>query len=432
MNRREFLRLSGAGLAGAALLGAASCGGGEQGQGGPDITFTFGPDKVVPDLVDQFNEQNDSGIQVTYREMPADTGQYFDQLQTELQSGASEIDVIAGDVTWPAQLAANGWVIDLSDRFTEDMREDFLSAPLQTNTYEGRVYGVPWQVGAGMLYYRSDLLEKSGFSGPPKTWDELKEQAQKVQQDSGSEYGYVFQGADYEGGVVNGLEYIWTHGGEVLDQEGSESVAIDSPESTEALRTERSMLEDGIAPQGVTTYKEQESQQAFLRGDAVFLRYWPNAYELLSDESQSSISPEQVGIAPLPVSSAGKQSFSALGGWGMLINAASQNQDAAWEFIEFMTAYDQLKFRAMEGGYLPSRHSLYSDGELLDAVRIMELGWEAIQNSRPRPVSPYYSDMSVKMAEQFNASLNGETSPEEAVSTLQSELSEIIRQAGEA
>ena len=431
MNRREFLRLSGAGLAGAALLGAASCGGGEQGQGGPDITFTFGPDKVVPDLVDQFNEQNDSGIQVTYREMPADTGQYFDQLQTELQSGASEIDVIAGDVTWPAQLAANGWVIDLSDRFTEDMREDFLSAPLQTNTYEGRVYGVPWQVGAGMLYYRSDLLEQSGFSGPPKSWDELKEQAQKVQQDSGSEYGYVFQGADYEGGVVNGLEYIWTHGGEVLDQEGL-SVAIDSPESTEALRTERSMLEDGIAPQGVTTYKEQESQQAFLRGDAVFLRYWPNAYELLSDESQSSISPEQVGIAPLPVSSAGNQSFSALGGWGMLINAASQYLDAAWEFIEFMTAYDQLKFRAMKGGYLPSRHSLYSDGELLDEVRIMELGWEAIQNSRPRPVSPYYSDMSVKMAEQFNASLNGETSPEEAVSTLQSELSEIIRQVGEA
>ena len=430
MKRREFLKLSGAGLAGAALLGTASCGGGGGEQGG--ITFTFGPDEVVPDLVSQFNEQNESGIQVTYREMPADSTQYLNQLQTELQSGASEIDVIAGDVTWPAQLAASGWVTDLSDRFTEDMREDFLPAPLQANTYEGRVYGVPWQVGAGMLYYRSDLLEQSGFSEPPTTWEELKEQAQKVQQDSGTESGYVFQGADYEGAVVNSLEYIWTHGGNVLDQEDSEQVIIESPETVEALRMERSMLADGVAPQGVSTYKEQESQEAFLRGDAVFMRFWPNAYALLSDESQSSISPEQVGIAPLPVSSVENQSFSGLGGWGMLINAASQNQDAAWEFVEFMTASEQLKFRAMEGGYLPSRLSLYDDRELLDKVRVMELGREAIENTRPRPVSPYYADMSLRMAEQFNASLNGEVSPEEATSTLQSELSEIIRQAGEA
>jgi len=253
-----------------------------------------------------------------------------------------------------------------------------------------------------------------------------------VQQDSGTESGYVFQGADYEGAVVNSLEYIWTHGGDVLDQEDSEQVIIDSPETVEALRMERSMLADGVAPQGVSTYKEQESQEAFLRGEAVFMRYWPNAYALLSDESQSSIRPEQVGIAPLPVSSVENQSFSGLGGWGMLINAASQNQDAAWEFVEFMTASEQLKFRAMEGGYLPSRLSLYDDRELLDEVRVMELGREAIENTRPRPVSPYYADMSLRMAEQFNASLNGEVSPEEATSTLQSELSEIIRQAGEA
>lgn len=426
------MKLSGAGLAGATLIGTAGCGDDEQSGGDGSITFTFGPDEVVPKLVDQFNQQNEGSIQVAYREMPADSTQYLNQLQTEFQARASDIDIIAGDVIWPAQLAANGWIVDLSERFTEDMREDFLSGPIQANTYEGKVYGVPWQVGAGMLYYRKDLLEQSGFSEPPKTWDELKEQARKAQRDAGTEFGYVFQGADYEGGVVNGLEYVWTHGGDVLDQEDPERVVVDSPESIEALRTERSMIEDGAAPQAITSYKEQESQAAFLRGDAVFLRFWPNAYALLSDESQSSIRPEQVDIAPLPVASEGDQSFSALGGWGLLINAASQNQDAAWEFVKFMTASEQLKFRAMEGGYLPSRRSLYDDRELLDEVRVMELGWEAIKNTRPRPVSPYYSDMSLEMAEQFNASLNDEISPEEAISTLQSELSNIAEQAGGA
>ena len=81
-----------------------------------------------------------------------------------------------------------------------------------------------------MLYYRKDLLEQSGFSEPPKTWEELKEMAEKVVQDSGTRYGFVFQGANNESGVCNGLEYIWTHGGEVLDPNG-DKVIIDSPES---------------------------------------------------------------------------------------------------------------------------------------------------------------------------------------------------------
>ncbi len=53
---------------------------------------------------------------------------------------------------------------------------------------------------------------------------------------------------------------------------------------------------------------------------------------------------------------------------------------------------------------------------------------EAAENTKPRPVSPYYSDMSLRMAEQFNASLSGEVSPEETTQTLQEELEQIIEQ----
>jgi ABC-type glycerol-3-phosphate transport system substrate-binding protein len=84
---------------------------------------------TLQDLVDKFNEEHKGEFQVRYREMPADTGQYFDQLRTELQAAASEIDVIGGDVIWPAQFAANGWILDVSDRFPESERQQFLPAP---------------------------------------------------------------------------------------------------------------------------------------------------------------------------------------------------------------------------------------------------------------------------------------------------------------
>ena len=71
---------------------------------------------------------------------------------------------------------------------------------------------------------------------------------------------------------------------------------------------------------------------------------------------------------------------------------------------------------------------LYEDQEILEEVPVVRLGKEAILSARPRPVSPYYSDMSLRMAEQFNASLKGEVSPEEAVGTLQYELQNIVEQ----
>lgn len=93
MGRREFLKIGGAGLAGAALPGAAGCGG-----GGTEGVFSFFPDPTgsVQALMDRFDRENGGGISVKLREMPADAGQHFDQLNTEFQSGESGIDVIGG------------------------------------------------------------------------------------------------------------------------------------------------------------------------------------------------------------------------------------------------------------------------------------------------------------------------------------------------
>jgi multiple sugar transport system substrate-binding protein len=427
VSRREFLKIGGTGLAGAALLGAAGCGGGGGG-GGNEIIFSWGPDDTgtLPNLIEKFNQQNKGNFQVNYRQMPSDTGQYFDQLRTEFQAGGGDIDVIGGDVIWPAQFAANGWILDLSDRFTDT--DAFLPGPMQANTYDGKVWGVPWYTDAGLLYYRKDLLQQAGFSGGPATWDELKQMASETVQATGTKFGFVFQGSEYEGGVCDGCEYIWTHGGNVLDPQDPSKVVIDSPEAAAGLQTYHSMIEEKVAPQAVTTYTEDQSQAAFTEGDSVFMRNWPYVYALLSDPKESKVKPDQVGVAPIPVSG-GNHSYSTLGGWNFFINAASDMQDEAWEFIKWMTDPEQLKTNALEGSRLPPRRSLYEDQEVLNKVPVAKLGKEAIiGNSRPRPVSPYYSDMSLEMADQFTATLKGDVSPEQAVKTLQKQLQQIIEQ----
>jgi trehalose/maltose transport system substrate-binding protein len=273
LNRRDFLKMSGAGLAGAALLGASGCGGGGSSSG--NIVFSMGPDdpnKSYTKLIDKFNKQHKGEFQVVLRTMPADTGQYFDKLRTEFQAGGGDIDVIGGDVIWPIQFAAQGWVQDLSDKFPKSEQNKFLPAPIQASTYEGAIYAVPWYEDAGVLYSRSDLLEQAGYSAPPKTWDELKEMALKTSQDAGIPNGFVFQGANYEGGVCDALEYIRTHGGDVLSNVTSGKVIIDSPEAAAGLETYHSMIADGVAPKAVASYDETTSVPVFGNGEAVFLR----------------------------------------------------------------------------------------------------------------------------------------------------------------
>ena len=424
LSRRDFLRLGGVGLAGVALLGASACGGPAATN---EVVLSYMGDSVPQvGLIKKFNERHKDGFRVTVRVMPSDYGEYFEQLETEFQVGGGGIDVILGDTIWMAEFAANDWISDLSGRFSAEERSAFVDGTIHPASVGEGLYGVPRFLDAGMLYYRKDLLEESGYSEPPKTWEELKEMAGKVSRDRGTRYGYVFQGADYEGGVCNGLEFVWTHGGEVLDPNDASKVIVGSPESVAALATERSMVSEGVAPQGVANYREYESDTTFmLHGDAVFCRNWPGTYSLIFDPN-SKVKLGQMGVSPLPVADGQHRTASCLGGDVLLINAFSEMKEEAWEFVRFFTSEESQKTRALEAGRLPTRKALFEDPEVLEALPMIAGAKEALLNARPRPVSRYYSEMSRAMALQFNNVLRGNATPEEAVETLQGELQKII------
>lgn len=430
ISRRSFLKAGG--LAGAAILGGgalSACGGEGGGEGSNELVFYTNPDDTgtMAQLVERFNERG--GTRVAMREGNADTGQRFDQLRTQFQAGQTDIDVILGDVIWSAQLAANGWISTLSDLF--ENQDEYLPGSIEAVTFDGEIYGVPWFTDTGLLYYRTDLLEESGFSEPPTTWDELMEMAEVASRDANLDNGFVFQGANYEGGVCNGLEFIWGHGGNALDPDDAPRVVVDSPEAVAGLTTERSMVESGVSPQSIATYREDESAGAFLNGDAVFLRNWPYVYALVGAEGESAIETGQVGVSELP-SAEGGPGFGTVGDQPLYITATSENQEAAWEFIQFLAEAEQQKLRAIDGSFLPTLTALYEDEEIRESVPVVPLAQEALQNTRPRPVSPYYSDLSLEMAELFNDSLNGDIPPEEAAGNLRSAMEGIIEQGENA
>ncbi len=442
ITRREFIRIGGTGLAAAAIPGIHGCTRPEKGT--VSLTFTCAPDDsgTLRPLINAFNEKQKGKIHVTWREMPRESDRYYRQLASEFKEKTADADVIAADAVWTAPLAGKGRVKDLSGWFHDAFDpQDFLEAPLRSAAYRLQIWGVPWYTDAGILFYRRDLLEKAGFSAPPVTWEELKQMARSVMADRKIPFGFVFQGADYEGGAANALEYIWNAGGRVMTLNLSvmgevgqnvmnpNIITVNSRESIRGMEIARSMVADGIAPETVSNFREVDCWKAFLAGEAVFMRNWPNVYTMLSDTDRSQIRPEQVGVAPIPYAAGQKRSYSCLGGWNLMINARSgaRKQEAAWEFIRYLTAPEQQRVRAVKGGFSPALRSLYDDPAFLERVPAVALGHQALLNARVRPVSPAYMLMSRRIARTLQSVLTSAMPPEVAVRNLAEELRLIMK-----
>ena len=136
---------------------------------------------------------------------------------------------------------------------------------------------MPWFGDYGILYYRTDLLKKYGYSSPPKTWTTLFQMAKKIQDgERGSNpnfSGFVFQGNAYEGLTCNALEWIASAGGGQIIDNGK--VTIDNAKAAAVLEHYRRPNRQDRRRSGVTTYQEDETQHAFVNGDAAFMRNWP-------------------------------------------------------------------------------------------------------------------------------------------------------------
>lgn len=117
-----------------------------------------------------------TGIPVRFVPVPQSASQQLTQDLALLEYGSSAVDVFQVDTTWPAIVAS--YMLDLKDALANEL-SDQQPAFVENATVDGRVIAAPLLMEYGMLYYRTDLLKKYGFSRPPRTWSELETEASR-------------------------------------------------------------------------------------------------------------------------------------------------------------------------------------------------------------------------------------------------------------
>ncbi len=396
----------------------------------PELTFMTGgaPHEFAffEDVCGEFTRE--TGIEITLIRSATQTEQRKQQIMVGLRGGEADPDVFLMDIAWIGQLASSNWLEPL-DTHGVDAAPFFSNVIELADRHEGHLIGLPFFLDAGLLYYRTDLLEKYGYEGPPQIWSELVVMAETVQagerQRDPDFFGFVWQGAQYEGLVCNALEFFASAGGGFVDAGGRP--AVDSPANQRALRFMRDLIhEHAVSPPNTyTEMREEEVRLLFQNGSALFERNWP--YAQGRHAAPDSPVSGRFAVASLPHFE-GHTSAATLGGYHVGVSRFSDCKDDAVRFAAYLTSYSVQKKLALTIAHNPGRTDVYRDPEVRETPtgRLAPIFHHAI----PRPTLPYYPQFSLVLQKQINAALAGRTTPTEALSSAQQELERIVADYG--
>ncbi|HTE60544.1 MAG TPA: extracellular solute-binding protein, partial [Solirubrobacteraceae bacterium] len=230
------------------------------------------------------------------------------------------------------------------------------------------------------------------------------------------------QGAAYEGLTVDFLELAYAAGGKVLSDDGK-TAEIDSPENLAALKFMVDGINDGAAPKAVTTYMEEPARRAFEAGRVTFLRNWPYVY---ATANRAKATGGKFDVVPFPAfEGAGKAGI--LGGANLVISRYSENPGGALKFIDYMTSKDRQAEDIVKFSDASPLLAVYDDPAVQKAQPFSDELKAAVEQSKARPVSPVYPQLSQAIYKNVNAALSGKTSPEDALKQAQTQIDEALK-----
>ncbi|MHA3722734.1 sugar ABC transporter substrate-binding protein [Leucobacter sp. HY1910] len=390
--------LAAAAAAMAAVLALAGCSG--QDGAAPSeaasgtVRFVATDDPSSYDAVIAAFEKAHPDVKIEYSQIPFD--QYSSTIQQRIGAKDETIDIYAVDQPRLAQLAAQGYLEDLS-ALDESTKSAVSDVAYNVSVYDGKLYALPITTSTQLLFYNKDLLDAANLSYPSSdvdaraTWEEIAENGAAVQQ-TGAKYGLLLEQPDSYYQIQPLVESAG--GGSGFTGDDNLGVDVTNKEWVEAMDWFADIFDSGLSARGIGIF---QTNAVFADGNVA---YFVGGTWNLANFDASEVN---WGVAPMPYFNGGTVA-TPTGSWSLGLNPASPNKAAAQEFMEYM-ALDA------EGSYLTSESvanlpantaALEQTLPNLDALAGERsagagdiVGYEANTTAVPRPVSvgfPQFED----------------------------------------
>jgi multiple sugar transport system substrate-binding protein len=397
------------------------CGGSSEGAGPRELTFfvAIQPGGTIEKASERCSEESGGRYTITPEFLPTDASQQREQLVRRLGAEDSSIDIVGMDVIWTGEFANAGWVEEWKGPMKEQVTEKVFPNVIETASFEGKVYAAPFNTNTQLLWYRKDLVPK-----PPKTWDEMIEQAEGLK-----EAGTIqVQANRYEGFTVWANALIESAGTPILS--GPETVDLKQGPTEKALEVMGRLANSSAAPPSLSTSDEDSARLGFEAGESAFMTNYTFAFASAKEEAPDIF--KSMGFARFPRVDASKPSKPPLGGFNLAVSSFSDNKDVAFDAAACL-ANKKSQLTAVElDGLPPSRSDLYADKVVTEAYPgFAQLVKESIEAAGPRPTTPAYQDVS--LAVQRSLHPPDKIDPEDPSSIydeLKSNLEDAVKREG--
>ena len=395
-----------------------------------DVVFLLRPGyEAAKAMLPEFEAA--TGIEINVIEHPYENA-LGEQVRDFVAGG--DIDIALIDLVWIGNFAENEWVVpaetftsnpDLAD--PELDLDDFFPIVLDAfGSWNGTVYGLPFDNYSGLLFYNRCMLEEAGFDGPPETWSALMDEYGPALTGDGK-YAYALQSKRNETQSADSFaRMLWPFGGSFLDEEFRSNLT--SEESLAGLNFRQDLMR--YMPEGIVAYDHAETVNALAQGDVAMITEWSAFYSSLKDSETSKIG-DCLGIAPEPAGPAGRKP--ALGGFSLAVasQASEDEQAAAWLFIQWITSKANAR-EYLERGGVPARQSVYAEegvAEEYDFVPALVESWQdGVPEFRPRFAE--WPEITEIVQEVGTRMMLGEVGVEAGAEELGTRMEAVLEDAG--
>jgi len=313
-----------------------------------------GEQEGMKKLADTFHKLHPN-ITIDFQDIPAED--IHDKLLTQV-AGATAPDAAYLDASNVGDFAGRKALVNLDDYMAKSKSakpDDYLPAFRDSASFEGHMYGLPFDGESTGLFYRTDLFEAAGITDPPKTWDEFLADAKKLTNKDKKQYGFILFAPE---SAYYWYPWLWQTGGKLLADDGK-TIAFNDEAGKRAAEFYVGLKE--YSPEDFLNSNSYDGRVAFANGQAAM--YVAGAWFAGTMRSEFPDINGKWAAAPLPQD---KQCATTIAGDTLVVFDQSKNKDAAWKWIEFLTAPQNMAAWNLgtpeaPGSLLPPRKSLIDD-----------------------------------------------------------------------
>jgi multiple sugar transport system substrate-binding protein len=354
-----------------------------------------------------------------------------DKIVTGMAAKPPAYDAAMIDVIWPDEFIKAGYLLDVTNRVTADMKSGMFPAAWNGVTRNGKVYGMPWLMDVKYFMYNKDMLQKAGIAVPPTTWEELVDQAQILKDKGIVEFPVIWSWNQKEGVVCDFTVLLFGNGGAFLDASGKP--VFNDDKGVQMLTWMKKTIDDGLTNPSSVASDENAVEADFLAGKSAFAVNWLFQYSDSNDASKSQIV-GQAAFAPMPVfkagADAGIKGSSVDGSSSFAIMATSPYADQTWKFLTYLASNEvQTKYSA---AMLPVWQTDFQ-GEALKALEgatatnpvTVPAFLAQFPYANERPTVAYYNEASAALQLAIQEALTGVKSPKDALDAAAAKWTEL-------